>query len=286
MGLYSIAVRGLEVPDLLGWAARHGIPFVHLRGGQRGYDLAAQDSGTLCRWRNAIVATVPVTGVTADTDLADLTASDPVRRRAAVDQVRRLADAAHTLGASWVRLLARNPLHPLTDTTNSAAGLFDGADLAVPALIELHHPLWLARRPHTVLVRFLARQPRLRLLADSAQLAHAVARLHNGPHGNTRGNMRGDADRDGSGRRAAERLHRLGPWIDVLHLSDHGAGLTAPGHKLVADQVSRHIAGGRRVEVAVEWSGADRTPATALARYREHAAWWASRHPTSQKAVS
>lgn len=302
VGLYSIAVRGLEVPDLLAWAARHSIPFVHLRGGQRGYDLAAQEPGTLRRWRQTSAATVPITGITADTDLADLMTSDPLRRRAAVDQVQRLADAAHTLGASWVRLPARNPLHPMTETNNAnddigadhdadhddraGAGLFEVADLAVPLLIELHHPLWLARRPHAALVRLLTRQPRLRLLADSAQLARAVARLHNGPRHSIRNGTGGAMDGVGGGGRAAERLHRLGPWIGVLHLSDHGLGLTAPGHSIVADQVSRHIAGGRRVEVAVEWTGADRTPATALARYREHAAWWATRHTTSQKAVS
>lgn len=307
VGLYSIAVRGLEVPDLLAWAAGHGIPFVHLRGGQRGYDLATRDPGTLRRWRHASAATVPITGITADTDLADLMTSDRLRRRAAVDQVRRLTDAASALGASWVRLLARNPLHPLTVTNNAnddngddtdhgahhdgraGAGLFDVvevADLAVPLLIELHHPLWLARRPHAALVRLLTRQPRLRLLADSAQLAHAIDRLHNGPRRNVRGGTGGAMDGVGGGGRAAERLHRLVPWIEVLHLSDHGPGLTAPGHKLVAGQVSRYIAGGRRVEVAVEWTGADRSPATALARYREHAAWWAHRHTTSQKAVS
>lgn len=276
VGLYSISVRGLEVPELLSWAARHGIPMVHLRGGRRGYDLAARDAAILRRWREASAATVPVTGVTADTDVADLLSSDPAAHRRAREEVRRLADAAHALGAGWMRLLARHPLPTAAGAEESAEAL-DRPELAaplVPLLIELHDPLWLAPRPHAALVRLLQQQPRLRLLADSTQLAQALTHPGDGVS---------DELVDG---RAAERLERLGPWIEVLHLSDHGPGLTALGHALVADQVSRRIAGGQRIEVAVEWTGADRSPAAALARYREHAAWWTRRHSPHPKETS
>ncbi|MFE8018045.1 AP endonuclease [Streptomyces antibioticus] len=256
VGLYSISVRGLDVTDLLSWAARHRIAFVHLRGGRRGCDLAARDASTLARWREASKRTVPVTGVTADTDLADLLSADPAVRHQAREEVSRLADAARAVGAGWLRLLARRPLHTTDFATDGSGPL---GDLAVPLLIELHNPKWLAERPHTALVRLLQQQPRLQLLADSTQLAQALAEPGDG--------------------RAAERLERLGPWIKVLHLSDPGPGLADPGHRVVAHHVARRITDGQRIEVAVEWTGADRTPAAALARYREHAAWWNAARP-------
>ncbi|MGW4731711.1 AP endonuclease [Streptomyces shenzhenensis] len=265
VGLYSISVRGLEVPDLLSWTARHRIPFLHLRGGKRGCDLAAQDATTLARWREASAATVPVTGVTADTDLADLLGADPAVRRQAREEVCRLADAARALGAGWLRLLARHPLHT-TVFAGDGSWPLDSHVPAVPLLIELHSPQWLAPRPHAELVRLLQQQPRLRLLADSAQLAQALAE-----------------PRDGH---AAERLERLSPWIEVLHLSDPGPGLADPGHAVVADHAIRRIAAGQRIEVAVEWTGADRTPAAALARYGEHAAWWNRRNAAHLEAGS
>ncbi|MGW0350324.1 sugar phosphate isomerase/epimerase family protein [Streptomyces anthocyanicus] len=255
VGLYSISVRGLDVPDLLSWAARHRIPFVHLRGGSRGCDLAARDASTLARWREASERTVPVTGVSADTDLADLLGIDPAVRRQAREEVSCLADAARTLGAGWLRLLARRPLH-MTDFAADSSGPLD--NLAVPLLVELHDPQWLAPRPHAALVHLLQQQPRLQILADSTQLAQALAESGDG--------------------RAAERLERLGPWIKVLHLSDPGPGLAASGHGVVADHVMRRIADGQRIEVAVEWTGADRTPAAALTRHREHAEWWSRRN--------
>ncbi|MFD4577418.1 sugar phosphate isomerase/epimerase family protein [Streptomyces sp. NPDC058417] len=263
VGLYSISVRGLDVPDLLSWAAHHGIPFVHLRGGKRGYDLAAQDASTLARWREASTRTVPVTGVTADTDLADLLSTDPALRRQARREVHRLADAARAVGAGWLRLLARHPLKT-TDFAADSSWMLDG--LEVPLLIELHDPQWLAERPHAAMVCLLQRQPRLHLLADTAQLAQAFVEPDDG--------------------RTAERLDGLGPWIKVLHLSDPGPGLVGPGHSVVADHVMRRITDGQRIEVAVEWTGADRTPAAALTRYRDHTAWWSRRSTARPEAGS
>lgn len=51
VGLYSISVRGLNIPDLLVWAARANMPFIHLRGGPRGFDLARRTASALGEWR-------------------------------------------------------------------------------------------------------------------------------------------------------------------------------------------------------------------------------------------
>lgn len=40
VGLYSISVRDMDVPDLLARAAGNDISFLHLGGGPRGVDLA------------------------------------------------------------------------------------------------------------------------------------------------------------------------------------------------------------------------------------------------------
>lgn len=264
LGLYSISVRGLDVPELLTWAVGAGIPFIHLRGGPRGYDLGTREEATLARWHAVSRSTVPITGVTADTDLADLFSGDPAVRCPAQEDVRRLADAARVLGARWVRLLARRPL------TAAAAdgGALRGLGIGVPLLVELHDPGWLAAQAHRALLRLLdGAQPRLRLLADSAQLAHALTS-------------------DERNEQVGERLEQLWPWADVLHLSDAGPGLASPGHAAVADAAVRRIAGGQRIEAAVEWTGADRTPAAALDVYRRHSAWWTARHSPIAEAAS
>ncbi|MBW1597227.1 AP endonuclease [Streptomyces sp. JJ38] len=247
VGLYSISVRGLDVPGLLAWAAREQIPLLHLRGGPRGFDLARRAPALLTGLRRqADDVGVPITGVTADIDLADLLAGPPRARVAARAELDRLAEAATVLGASWVRLLARTEpagtyLHALHDQPLP--------DPPVGLLVEPHHPAWLQPAAHTALAALLAGTPRLRLLADTAQLTTASAR-----HGG-----------DGV----------LAPLLDeaeVLHLSDDGTGLNK--HHRVTAQVAARIAAGKRIEVAVEWTGTDRSPAACLHRYRAARAWW------------
>ncbi|MEV3951260.1 hypothetical protein AB0K57_26970 [Streptomyces halstedii] len=107
IGLYSIGVRGLDVPELLEWAGAQNVPFVHLRGGPRGYDLARQSPQVLAHWRRRGESCVPVTGVTADLDLADLFAVSAPERARARAELELLVAAAAAVGAGWVRLLGR-----------------------------------------------------------------------------------------------------------------------------------------------------------------------------------
>ncbi len=226
VGLYTISVRGLAVPDLLAWAAIEGIPFIHLRGGPRGYHLTSLDTGTVRGWRRIVADTVPITGVTSDIDLADVMRREP----GACEKLVRLAELSAELGAGWVRLLARTP--PTSGWTPREL-----PETAVPLLVEPHHPGWLVPEAFAML-------PDVRLLADTRQLASGS------PMPAT----------------AVERA-------DVLHLSDDGEGLDPAA----ADLAAHRIAAGQRIEVAVEWTGPDRTPATCLARYRAAVSWWATR---------
>ncbi|MEV6986295.1 hypothetical protein AB0M95_34255 [Sphaerisporangium sp. NPDC051017] len=232
VGLYSISVRGFDVPGLLGWAAAEGIPFIHLRGGSRGYHLRACAPSTLQRWRRIAAETVPITGVTADTDLADLLADDPVVRARATEDVVRLAEAAAELGAAWLRVLSRTPPEP-------GWAYHRLPTTALPLLVEPHHPGWLSSGAFPWL-------PEMRLLADTKQLAAPSPVL-------------------------AEVIKRT----RVLHLSDDGLG--GDGFGEAADLAASRIAAGQRIEVAVEWTGADRSPPTCLTRYRTAVTWWASR---------
>lgn len=251
IGLYSISVRGLNVPNLLTWAVRAKIPFLHLRGGTRGIDLAAQPTAMIRRWRKAAEATVPITGVTTDVDLADLLIGDASARTRAVRDLAELAESAVMLGAGWVRLPARTPL--------TAPVLAGGADLSVLVdspirlLVEPHHPGWLAPDAFRPLIDLVESCPSVRLLADTAQLAAALS--------------------------ADTRFPAwLGPVLDhaeVLHLSDPGTGLDAPGHAIIAAMAADRIRSGQCLEVAVEWTGPDRSPAECLTRYRAATAWWA-----------
>jgi hypothetical protein len=244
VGLYSISVRGFDVAQLLRWSAAHTVPFLHLRGGARGFDLAAQSPQLLRQWGTLARGTVPITGVTADTDLADLLGPGSSRAR---EDLVRLAAAATAVGAGWIRLLARRPFDNSADVVVPDTGL--------RVLIEPHHPDWLTERPRAGLHQLLEQHRELGLLADTAQLSAALD-----PH-----------------RHAAGHLHAMVERADVLHLSDSGAGIDTPGHHLVADQVVRRVQRGQRVEIAVEWTGPDRSASTCLSRYQAHAQWWASR---------
>ncbi|MFE9424128.1 AP endonuclease [Kitasatospora sp. NPDC006697] len=248
LGLYSISVRGLDVPELLAWAADEQLPFVHLRGGPRGVDLARRDTATLAHWRHCAQGAVPVTGVSADLDLADLFDPDEGARAMAERELLGLARAAEALGAGWVRLLARTP--------PAGRGAFRGRSLpttAVPLLAELHHPGWLTETALGALEELLDRSPQFGLLADTAQLGAAV---------------------DAAGPGAAARLERVLARTRVLHLSDEGQGLENAGRRAVAELAAARIAAGQAIEVAVEWTGQPRTPAQCLTRYRAAAAWW------------
>ncbi|MEV4381599.1 hypothetical protein [Streptosporangium sp. NPDC049644] len=250
VGLYSISVRGLNVPDLLAWAASHTIPFVHLRGGPRGVDLAFQPASTVWRWRKAAAETVPITGVTADIDVADLLTGDARTRRRAARDVAEVAETAAMLGAGWVRLLARTPL--TASDLHQGAGLPVLADSPIPVLIEPHHPGWVAPDTLRPFLDLVGACPQPGLLADTAQLAAAL------PPG-------------------SEGASWLGPVLDharVLHLSDPGTGLDAAGHAVVAAAAADRIRAGQRLEIAVEWTGADRSPDECLTRYQEATAWW------------
>lgn len=244
VGLYSIGVRGLQVPELLVLAHRHELGFVHLRGGPRGFDLVHRSPDELERWRRVVAATVPITGVTADLDLADLYHPDPGHRGRALRELENLARTALVLGAGWVRLLARRPM------TIPDPG---PVEVGVPLLIEPHHPAWWEAAPHQFLLDLLEKIPDMAVLADTAQLAHAQS-VH-GP---------------GMGERWQATVAR----VKVLHLSDNGTGLDAPGHECTARDLARRIHAGQPIEVALEWTGSDRTATACLQRHRALRHWW------------
>ncbi|MDP9842217.1 sugar phosphate isomerase/epimerase family protein [Streptosporangium lutulentum] len=251
IGLYSISVRDLDVPELLRLAVANGVPFVHLRGGPRGFDLAAQRVATVWQWRKMAEDTVPITGVTADLDLADLLEGDSSDRTQAAYDLAQLTEAAALLGAGWVRLLARTPLD---ERVLADAGTLPVlARSAVPLLVELHHPAWVEEGAFGPLIAMVESCSSVRLLADTAQLAAALP------------------DDGGTPAWAGQVLDHAA----VVHLSDTGTGLHAPGHALVAALAADRIDAGQCLEVALEWTGPDRNPAECVARYRAATTWWA-----------
>lgn len=248
VGLYSIGVRGVTLPALAAWAARHDIPFLHLRGGVRGYAATQRPVYELERWRAAADATSPIRLLTTDVTLNQLT-SNGLHQRDATDELMRAADAAQRLGAAMVRILAPDPYG---GGTTPAIRL--PPDCAVDVLIEPHHPSWWLPQGVDWLACLCNSGPRIGLLADTAQAANGFAALP----GST-------------ARVLARRILRL---TTVMHLSDDGSGLAAPGHRLLATEAASAIADGRNIEVAFEWTGPERTAPACLDRYRVARAWW------------
>ena len=124
-------------------------------------------------------------------------------------------------------------------------------EVALPLLVEPHDPAWWRAPAFDDLLDLVTRTPHLTLLADSAQLS------------------------------AASCTHAmLTDVLDhsrVVHFCDNGSGVAAAGHRLVAEHTARRIMTGQHLEVGLEWTGADRTPAGFLARYRAVGDWWARR---------
>lgn len=251
VGLYSIGIRDLDVSALLTLAAANGVPFIHLRGGPKGYDLARQSKATLAAWARQAETCAPVTMVTADLDLSAFLSSGPEYLRVR-DEFRRLAEAAKILGAGSARLLARQPPEDRRWTCLSLPDL--AADHGLVILVELHHPAWFSTRGIAVISDLLGDGQAAGLLLDTAQFRDA-----------TSGDLREDAD---------DCLSSVLRNTRAVHLSDSGAGLGGAGHRDAARAALSAIRSGQLAEIAFEWTGPDRSPSTCLTRYRAACAWW------------
>jgi hypothetical protein len=249
VGLYSIGVRAAAIPELAVWAARHQIPFLHLRGGHRGCAATRQTAQELDRWRAVADATAPVRLLTADLTLHDLIQGHEQRRHAAECELERTADVASRLGAGMIRVLAGAA--PPGDEPIPVPRL---PDRAMTLLIELHDASWWTPAGIGRLEDVAHADPRIRLLADTAQAAAGFAGL--------------------SEPAASVIARRVLAMSAVIHLSDDGSGLSAAGHALLAGQAQELLAAGQPLEVAFEWTGAQRTAPACLSRYRAACAWW------------
>src|SRR6266508_101400 len=137
VGLYSIGVRGLSFPELLAWAAHHGVPHLHVRGGHRGYRLAG----------------------------------DPDAHR----QLGALAEAAAVLGATTLRVFGRTSTESLQSGWAALSGLRTAlSDCGAALAVELHAADWFdpGRRP--AITDLLAEAEFLHLLTDTYQVQRYV----------------------------------------------------------------------------------------------------------------
>jgi hypothetical protein len=246
VGLYSIGIRGLDVTEILTLALAHQVPFVHLRGGPRGYDLARRGDTTLSRWARHSRASVPITLVTTDLDIAQFQPTSPSYQHARTE-LDRLSRASAILGAHAVRLLARHPVRDAVAGSVALPDLRERHGLAI--LVELHDPSWFTPGALIALRAFCDTAAGVGLLVDSGQVHRAWSAL-------------GALD----GLVVAEVVARA----SVVHLCDNGSGLGGTGHHLLATATAASSA----VEVGFEWTGPDRSPAACLARYRAAVSWW------------
>jgi sugar phosphate isomerase/epimerase len=253
VGLYSNGVRGLRPEEFLYAAAAHGVPFVHLRGGPRGYGMASipAEQVTALAWQAACAA--PVTLITADVDLSDFVSPEDARWQQAGTELASLAQVASEFGAGSVRVLARAV--PSGAQWQALAAIPDpAARHSVTMLIELHDPAWFTPKTAERLCELMSRCTGLGLLLDSGQ-------VH-------------DAWLQSSGAPWASLLSGLIAHARVVHLSDRGCGLDGHGHRLLASAARDAADDGHDLEVAFEWTGADRCLETCMTRYGAAVTWW------------
>lgn len=254
IGLYSIGVRDLAMPDLLRWAASANIPFLHVRGGTRGHRILERSSIELEHWSEiARSVSCPITLVTSDVSLTQLAGDDPKARAAALEALTLTYQAASLLGSRRVRILADSPVETIAHLVQLPA-----ADLTL--LVELHHPSWWTVAGMAAAAELVETEPSIRLLADSAQAAVGLA-----PH-----------EPDEAARIAA----RVVELSDVLHLSDNGSGLDSPGHALLAEAAR---SADPSLELGFEWTGEPRTADACLRRYRAARNWWCGLEVTHRR---
>jgi hypothetical protein len=253
IGLYSIGVRDMALPDLLPWAADADVPFLHLRGGVRGCRVLERPRSELERWREIARTTCPITLVTSDVTLNQLASDDPRIRTAALGALDLTYQAASLLGARQVRVLAGGPVETIAPVQLPHSG-------EVTLLVELHHPWWWTAAGITAAAELVQAEPGVRLLADTAQAAAGLA-------------LR-ELD---AARLLAARVIELSA---VLHLSDNGSGLGSPGHAILAEAARSVHA---NLELGFEWTGEPRTPGECLRRYRVACNWWCGLEATHRK---
>lgn len=251
VGLYGIGMRGPDPGEMLAIAAAESIPYLHLRGGPRGYDLGRADPVKVAGWARQARLSVPVTMVTSDTDLSAFFAAGSAAYHTAASELGALADAAAALGARSVRLLSRALPQGREWNTLRVPDLTGSHGLLT--LVELHDREWFTPASTGRLHEVLDATPWLAALLDTAQ-ADAACQAGIEVHADTL---------DGMAQRAA-----------VMHISDSGSGLGGTGHHAAARATARALAAGHQTEVAFEWTGPDRTRETCLDRYHEATAWW------------
>lgn len=253
IGLYSIGVRNLTMPELVTWAANARIPFVHLRGGARGHAVLDRPRAVLEHWRESTRSTCPITLVTSDVTLSELTATDAHARALVLGRLELTYEAAAVLGAHTVRILADSP-------PDSIKYSLRPPDARFRLLIELHHASWWTTTGLRAARTLTDGAQNIRLLADSAQAAAGLA-----PY---------------EAREARQLAARMMALSDVVHLSDNGSGLGAHGHALLAEAAR---AAESNLEVGFEWTGEPRTVDACLQRYHDACTWWRGLRATHRK---
>lgn len=213
LGLYSNGVRGLEPGEFLAAAAAHRVPFVHLRGGPRGYGLAGIPADQVTALARQAACVVPVTLVTADVDLSDFASPQGTGWRQASAELASLARGALEFDAESVRILARTALSGAQWETLAIPHL--AARHGVTVLIELHDPAWFTQEAADRLDELMSSRAGLGLLLDSGQVHDAWLQA---PEARWR-----------------SLLDRLITRARVVHLSDREDGLDGHGHHLLAD---------------------------------------------------
>lgn len=171
VGLYSNGVRDLGPEQFLAVAATHQVPFVHLRGGPRGYGLGSAPAQQVNGLTRQAAGAIRVTLVTADVDLNDFASPGDARWEQASAELTALARVARELGAERMRILAR--ALPSNAQWQALAVPDLAARHGVTVLIELHDPVWFTVETADRLGGWMNRCPGLGLLLDSGQVHDA-----------------------------------------------------------------------------------------------------------------
>ncbi|XUY30481.1 hypothetical protein RMR21_025705 (plasmid) [Agrobacterium sp. rho-8.1] len=247
LGFYSIGLANINLKALARIAKDHSLPFIHLRGGQRGYDFASWTERKLEMLPGIANLLPPVTVVTTEIDITDSSLSLPVQNPP--DNLLRLCHAADLFGANTLRLTARGYV-----SCNSWTELIHrwGSVTNKKFVVELHDPLWFNPSAAATFVKRCERAF-IGILIDSQQVSLACRQF-------------GVVQTE-------EALAIYEPIVRFAHVTDPGSGLTSPGTKMVFNLIANARAV-HPIEAVFEWTGADRSPERATMAYAVAAQVW------------
>lgn len=242
MGFYSIGLGLTPISELIDKIKIEGIPFLHLRGGAKGYNLLSLSKADLSLFIDICKRGPKVTMLTSDFSLSDFFDVN-ISFHAINSELNSYLEIAHLLSASSLRVLATEIID--APPINVKIPLMSSR---IKFTIELHNPYWFTPQSAEI-INNICNENNVYILLDSGQV-HEACKVH--------GYLK-----------VKESILIFIDKVNIIHISDNGFGVDDTGHHLVFTLINAFFKFKSEVEIAFEWTGMDRSSKSAFLAYHK-----------------